>query len=260
MRAARPGHGIFCPFQRLPKRAVYADGKNTRSYRLRASTRIVIYIYISHFPIYSFLSFFLPRLDYLPSSKKKDHRAIPEEKGKVKANNHGRRRRRRGEKGKQASDGGFPRRGFGSCRSNQSRIVGHMARERAACVGVACQAFLRAARKLVTSSSACVSGQSRPDYLTPGRAYVATPSPPPNRLLLSQLTPGQIKPSITIAYKNPFYSPAFLPFLARQVVPGFSTRVSQRVLFLSFFFFQQNPISLRDEERFGKIGRFVMNL
>lgn len=155
--------------------------------------------------------------------------------------------------------GGFPRRGFGSCRSNQSRIVGHMARERAACVGVACQAFLRAARKLVTSSSACVSGQSRPDYLTPGRAYVATPSPPPNRLLLSQLTPGQIKPSITIAYKNPFYSPAFLPFLARQVVPGFSTRVSQRVLFLSFFF-QQNPISLRDEERFGKIGRFVMNL
>lgn len=132
--------------------------------------------------------------------------------------------------------GGFPRRGFGSCRSNQSRIVGHMARERAACVGVACQAFLRAARKLVTSSSACVSGQSRPDYLTPGRAYVATPSPSPNRLLLSQLTPGQIKPSITIAYKNPFYSPAFLPFLARQVVPAFSTRVSQRVLFLSFLF------------------------
>lgn len=32
LRAAWPGHGIFCPFERLPKRNVYVDG-NTRSYR-----------------------------------------------------------------------------------------------------------------------------------------------------------------------------------------------------------------------------------
>lgn len=35
---------------------------------------------------------------------------------------------------------------------------------------------------------------------------------PPNRLLLSQLTPVQIKPQITIACKNPFYSTTFFPF------------------------------------------------
>lgn len=147
---------------------------------------IYIYVYTSHIlisflPFISFRSFLPSSIIYFPSKRKKSPRAVipvssrKKEKGrrkKVKGNN--RRKGRGEEKEKWPLNGGFPRRGFLG-RSNRSRIVGHMAKERAACVGVACQAFLRAARKLVTSGTACVSDQSRPDYLTPRRAYVAIP-------------------------------------------------------------------------------------
>lgn len=43
--------------------------------------------------------------------------------------------------------------------------------------------------------------------------------PSPGRLLLSQLTPVSKSSPVDNdrVYKNPFYSPTFLPFLARQV-------------------------------------------
>lgn len=129
-------------------------------------------IYIYMYLILPF-TFFLSFLIYLSSRKKK---------GKIVARKGKERRKVKG-KGGEEEKVGIKRRVWFVPIESSRESVGHMAGERAACVGVACQAFLRAARKLVTSvATACVSDQSRPDYLTPRRAYVAFPPlawPPP---------------------------------------------------------------------------------
>lgn len=85
--------------------------------------------------------------------------------------------------------------------------------------------------------------------------------PSPGRLLLSQLTPVSKSSPVDNdrVYKNPFYSPTFLPFLARQVpLPSppatsssrFSTSTDSRVERFSFL---KKILRANPEKRFERL-------